>query len=179
MGFLKEVARRVKLNAAAFSDLDLEIFKNAGSFERAVHLLLAQLDDDLQRLISKTEIAAATILDFNKKENTIQRIKDANHFACRVDRILVYRCKQYTEIADYYQVALLDPKARKNRDDKAFAYLTKMKNTLDLINKLAKAYLTTLQKHSDTKLFNHLTKLSTLDWQQVKEMLQKGDVPFR
>lgn len=178
MSFLKDVARQIKLNAAAIPDLELEIFKNTESFEKAVKLLIDRLTTDLVRLASQTEIAAATILDFNK-ENKIQRIKDANHFACRIDRILAYRCKQYVEIANHYKITLLDAKARKEREDKATSYLIKMENTLNLINRLATTILNTIAKESDAKLYDYLTKLSTLTWEQVKEMLQKGEVPFR
>jgi hypothetical protein len=178
MSFLKDVARKVKLNAAAIPDLESEIFKNAESFERAVELLVDQFDDDLSKVISQTEVAAATILDFNKNDK-IQKIKDANHFAGRIDRILAYRCKQYVEIADHYKITMLDAAARKNREAKALAYLKKMKNTLDLINRLATISLGTITKESDIKLHSYLTKLSVLTWEQVKEMLQKGEVPFR
>lgn len=175
MGFLQDVARKIKLNAAAIPDLELEIFKNAESFEKAVALLIDQFDDDLKRLISQTEIAAATTLDFSGKEDKVQKILDANHIACRIDRILAYRCKQYTEIADHYKITLLDHATRKKREDKALAYL----GTLTFINKLAKVTLAQIKRESDKKLFDYCTKLSTLTWEQVKEMLQKGDVPFR
>jgi len=179
MGFLKDVARQIKLNAAAMPDLELEIFKNTESFEKAVKLLIDRFTNDLVRLVSQTEIAATTILDFNRKEDKVQKIKDANHFACRIDRILAYRCKQYVEIANHYKVTLLDANARKKREDKATSYLIKMESTLDLINRLATISLNTIAKESDIKLYTYLTKLSTLDWEQIKEMLQKGEVPFR
>gem|GEM_PF-5164197 len=123
MGFLKGVYRQIKLTAAEIPDLDLEIFKHAGTFERAVTLLIDQLEDDLHRLASKTD---ATILEFGRKEDRVKKILDANAFANRVDTILAYRCKQYVAIADLYKVTMLNEKERKEREDKALLYLTKI-----------------------------------------------------
>lgn len=147
MGFLTEVYRQVKLTAAGIPDLDLEIFKHAGTFERAVILLIDQLDDDLHRLASKTEIAAATVLEFGRKEDRVKKILDANAFANRVDTILAHRCKQYVAIADLYKVTMLNEKERK--------------------------------RESNTKLYDYIEKLSNLTWQDMKDMLQRGEVPFR
>lgn len=179
MGFLKDIARHIKLTAAGVLDVEIELFKNAGSFERATQILIDQIDDDLKRLVSKTEIAAATILEFSRKEDKTKKILDANMFASRVDRILAYRCKQYTEIANMYKVTFLDKEDRKNLEDNALKYLTKVKNTLDLINRLALISLNSINKESDVKLYNYLEMLSTLTWTDMKDMLQKGDVPFR
>ena len=177
MGFLKRTARFIKLNGAAIPDLDMEVFKNAGSFEHAVELLVDQFDDDLKRLASGTEVAA-DVQDINR-ESKIQRILDANRFAGRVDNILAYRCRQYVKIAQLYKVAMLAPDDRKRREDKALSYISKMKNTLDLINKLALESLRSVEKKWDTRLYSYLVFLSKLTWEQVKDMLQKGDVPFR
>lgn len=174
MGFLTDVYRTIKLNASAIPDLESEIFKNADSFEHAIELFISRFIADFRFV--KIDEAVADIVRFKDKK---QIIFDANNFACRVDRILAYRCMQYVSIVEHYKLHLLTPADRQKREIKALSYLVKMNNTLDIINNKAKQFIESFPKETDIRLHAYLIKLSVLDWEQVRTMLQKGEVPFR
>lgn len=182
LSFRKKVAKLVKLHAGF--DLEMEIYKNAGSFDRAISFWVEHFTSDLNTIYqqySKIPIAGDTI-DINRRKQHFQWLERADTLAQRVDFILAHRSLQYTEIAEHYKLIIISKEEQLKQEQKTQKYLLSMKHVLNNINSLAKRLL---DKKDEIKypikqeLLNYLTMLSTLTVPILLKILKQGNIPFR
>lgn len=195
MGFIRKVeamarkvAELIRTEGSTLPDLDIEILKNAGSYEKAIDLWSNWLLADFQYLVQFIQnldkyATVADITSISIKKQQEQILQKCERFAARTDEILITRTMQYTEISKLYTIDILDQKSKEKRDQSARSLQHKFEAILKIINKLASRLykegetIKILEQNKD--LFLYIQKVETLTWRSMIEGFKKGIVPFR
>lgn len=185
MSFLKKVADLIKVQGAQLPDLEEEILKNAGSYEKAISIWASWLVHDLQILSDSTQtmFSVADVQPFNIRQKREHILEKCERFAERADYVLSNRTRQYAEIANLYLSSNLSIADKQKREDAALNLQNKFTSSIATINKLAAELINEgkdvglHEKHPS--LFSYLQNLGKMTWVSMVSGFKKGDVPFR
>lgn len=178
--FLKKVAERIKVEGGNTPDLEEEILKNAGDYEKAVNIWSEWLYNDIHQLIQ-----SLTKEDHIKTAAFEDKLLDrCERFASRANDILAGRALQYLEIAKLYLIQIMPKEKRKEREDSALKVQKKLVMTVGLISDYARKLYAEAEANklheirANEELFEFIRKLRDLTFKQMIEGFKQGQVPF-
>ena len=139
MSFLKKVADLIKAQGTKLPDIEEEILKNSGSYEKSVSIWATWLVHDLQILSNSMQLMSSVsdVQPFNIRQKHERILEKCERFAERADYVLSNRTRQYSEIARLYLSTNLSIIDKQKREDDALSLQNKFTSIIATVNRLA------------------------------------------